>query len=140
VSPPAEITAGLSITSSASHLTTSNATDYTPATVYTYTELDLYLAPGQGAATLDDTASLMLGFCQDPRGCYLGQGEGCTATGTGLNAMTESHGPVRTSNGIPTATGTAGAKNGADSRVMLESGFWVMRVLGLAFGIGIGLL
>lgn len=42
----------------------------------------------------------------------MGQGEGCTATGTGLNAMTENHGPVKTSNGIPTATGTAAAKMG----------------------------
>lgn len=71
----------------------------------------------------------------------MGQGGGCTATGTGLNAMTENHGPVKTSNGIPTATGTAAAKNGADSgRGGLGSSVWAGGVMGLAFGAGMGLL
>ena len=92
--------------------------------MYTYTELDLFLAPGQAGTTLDETASIMLQFCQDPRGCYLGQGEGCTATGTGIGVLTESHGPVRTSDGLPSATAT-GKKSGEVKIGALGSGVMI---------------
>jgi hypothetical protein len=120
------------------HLTTSNDTAYSPATLYTYTELDLFLANGQDSVTLDEEDTLMLGFCQDPRGCYLGQGQGCTATGDGLGAMTEDHGPLKTSNGAPTATGTS--KHNGVGRIQASSEVWVLSMVVMGFFIGIGLL
>jgi hypothetical protein len=140
VNPPTEVITALSITSSFAHLTTSNDTNYSPATLYTYTELDLFLANGQDEVTLDEEDTAMLGFCQDPRGCYLGQGQGCTATGDGLGAMTEDHGPLKTSNGAPTATDSGSKKNGVVRNQPLGSVVWVLGVVGMGFLAGVGLL
>jgi len=83
---------------------------------------------------------MLLGFCQDPRGCYLGEGQGCTATGIG--ALTESHGPLSTSNGIPTATGTGAAKSGATGRWegIGAGGIWGFGMVSVVCGVAMVVL
>lgn len=72
----------------------------------------------------------------------MGQGQGCTATGDGLGALTESHGPLKTSNGAPTATGTGngGQKNAARRSQQVGGEVWIMGAAVLGFVAGIRLL
>jgi hypothetical protein len=98
VLPPPDIWNYLSYTSAAtstySYATGPNEpqiTDptQTTATAYTtWTEADMYLAQGQIVPTLQAQEQSLLNMCRDPRGCYSGAGDGCTATGTGALAGT----------------------------------------------------
>lgn len=113
VTPPPQILLAnaLSITSTVSYVTTSFSDAYVSTAATTWTEIDLYLAPGQVAPELRAQESEMLGRCQDPRGCYNGVGFGCTATG--VDGFTESHGPPKetgaAASGKETGTGKPNA-------------------------------
>ncbi|EPE31986.1 hypothetical protein GLAREA_12068 [Glarea lozoyensis ATCC 20868] len=87
------------VTSSTAYMTTTFYTNAAgaPTASSSWSQADFFVASGNVVPEFVGELSTVLAMCRDPRGCYLGRGEGCTRTGgtqgvTGTNA-----GPAATS-------------------------------------------